>query len=151
MPEIVVEFRTVLDRSDVEGLATEYGLEVTEFTDAWSKMSCSDDFEDSADMEDLSQEDVVKRLLRHDDRPYGPEGACFDLIIEFHETTGQAAIDALCDLFKLVVLDKLEDGKHRIYCPQREYMGTSDLEDLLESPEVKQLFWGDGSICRPRG
>lgn len=151
MPEIVVEFYKFLDRTDVQAVADEYGLTVIDFTGPRSKMTCPEGFEASGDMEYLSQENVVKRILRQDGTVYAPVGACDDLIIEFQETASQVDIDALGDTFKLVFVDKLEDGRHRIYCPQRQFMGSADLEDLSESPVVKRLFWGDGSPCRPRG
>lgn len=46
---------------------------------------------------------------------------------------------------------KLGDGRFLVDMVNRGWLLSPDLEDLTEEPLVLNVFWDDGSECRPRG
>lgn len=74
----------------------------------------------------------------------------FKLIIEFRKDADADQITALMEEFEIVV-HKVDGLRYHVSLPQREFMGTADIEDLSEDPLVRKVFWDDGSPCHPRG
>ncbi len=78
----------------------------------------------------------------------------FDLILIFKKNTSIEEINEIISHYELDVklITKFKGSpEYRVAMAEREFMGTSDLEDLSEEDCLENLMWNDRSECHPRG